>query len=348
MIQKLRNFLYTRETPFSVICRLRTVAVSYGLFDMTACIRSNPVRRFVQLLLSVPFFIYVVLRLLLSDARKTQRIMKNDATAAFEHELVMITCIKNEADYMAEWIIYHHMQGVTKFFIYDNGSTDCPKEKLRPFIQGGLVELIDFPGECKQVSAFTDGIKRASDVARYAAFLDADEFLVTASPDETIADVVRDTLAHNPKAGGLAVGWLMFGSSHHKTRPVGLVTENYLYRADAAFMNNIKTIGNPRLMHSFSSPHYPHYMYAGYNVNENGKRIYGSLDFHKSTARIHINHYFTKSEAECMAKIAKGIATVGTPRTKRIFTERDRNEVYDDTILRYLPELKKRLNSLSD
>lgn len=47
-----------------------------------------------------------------------------------------------------------------------------------------------------------------------------------------------------------------------------------------------------------------------------------------------------------MRKIEKGIATVGNPRTAAIFKERDKNDVYDDTILRYVKTLKTRLKKL--
>lgn len=326
---------------------MRSLAICYGLTSVLSKVRPTPVKLLVCIFILFPWFIYVGIRLPY-DRRRRIRQQQEDAAGNFEHDLALVTCVRNEASYMAEWVMYHHMVGFSKILIYDNGSNDNLTEVMKPFMQRGIVEVIDYPGECMQVAAFSDAISRVKGIARYVAFMDADEFILTYKEDESISDVVKDILHQHPDASGVAVGWLMFGSSHHKTRPDGLVTEEYRYRADEDFMKNIKTIGNPRLMDSFLSPHYPNYLFAGYNVDENGRTIYSSFNYHKSVRRLIINHYFTKSEAECMAKIAKGIATVGTPRTKRIFTERDRNDVYDDTILRYLPELKKRLNSLSD
>ena len=91
----------------------------------------------------------------------------------------------------------------------------------------------------------------------------------------------------------------------------------------------------------FVNPHYPIYKYGLSNVNEQGQRVVASLDYNKSTTRVWVNHYFTKSKEECMEKIRKGIATVGVARTEAIFKERDRNDIYDGTILRYVPNLKK-------
>lgn len=85
-----------------------------------------------------------------------------------------------------------------------------------------------------------------------------------------------------PIRGGIAISWVMYGSSNHIAKPDGLVIENYSSRADDSYMKNIKTIGNPRLMRKFMTPHYPLYQYGTCNANENGKAVRSSLDFNKS------------------------------------------------------------------
>jgi hypothetical protein len=43
-----------------------------------------------------------------------------------------ISCIvKNEQDYIGEWLQFHIMQGVKDFIIYDNGCTDDTLEIAR-------------------------------------------------------------------------------------------------------------------------------------------------------------------------------------------------------------------------
>jgi hypothetical protein len=49
------------------------------------------------------------------------------------HWLAVCTIVRNEARYMKEWIENHLLEGVTMFFIYDNGSTDNLREILKPF-----------------------------------------------------------------------------------------------------------------------------------------------------------------------------------------------------------------------
>lgn len=191
-----------------------------------------------------------------------------------------------------------------------------------------------------QVKAYTDAVNGFKYQTRYMMFVDIDEFVVTKKHSDSILQIV-ESLTKGKNVGGVALSWLMFGSNGQKVKPNGLVIENYTRRANDAYMNNIKTIANPRLISMFVNPHYPIYKYGLSNVNEQGQRVVASLDYNKSTTRVWVNHYFTKSKEECMEKIRKGIATVGVARTEAIFKERDRNDIYDGTILRYVPNLKK-------
>lgn len=288
-------------------------------------------------LLFIPFSFF----LHLIDRRKIRIIREEDEKAEYQHEWVAVTMVKDEAPYMVEWVAYYKLMGVTKFYIYDNDSSDNLSEELEPFIRDGLVTLIHWPGAIMQVKAFTDGARRCRKEARWVSFLDIDEFLVPTDPNSHILDIVKGIMNKNQYAAGVAVPWLIFGSNHHETRPDGLVLEHYTGRADDSYTFNIKTIANPRLIHSFYSPHYPCYLYGAYNINENGQRVYSSFDYNKSLSLLRIHHYFTKSKEECMQKIAKGIATVGNKRTEAIFYERDRNDEKDETMLRYVSQIKK-------
>ena len=51
---------------------------------------------------------------------------------------------------------------------------------------------------------------------KYIAFIDADEFLFPLNEGESVANIVSSILDVEPKAGGLAVNWRMFGSSFHE------------------------------------------------------------------------------------------------------------------------------------
>lgn len=337
----MRNFLYRHPFLFNTVCRLRAMMYAYGIMDFVS--RFSRCRLLFRGLSVLMFLLFAPFAgiLHLIHRRKIRRIREADEQAQYPHEWAAVIMVKDEAPYMAEWVAYYKLMGVTRFYIYDNDSSDNLAEELQSFINEGLVELIHWPGPIMQVKAFTDGAMRCRNEARWVSFLDADEFMVPANPHACIPDIVREVMKKDPHAAGVAVPWLMFGSNHHETMPDGLVIESYTGRAEESYTLNIKTIANPRLIHSFYSPHYPCYLYGAYNINENGQRVYASFDYNKSMTLLRIHHYFTKSKEECMKKIAKGIATVGRRRTEAIFYERDRNGVQDDSMLRYADAVKK-------
>ena len=61
--------------------------------------------------------------------------------------LTLCAIAKNEGRYLQEWIEYHKMLGVEKFFIYDNESADNTRKILQPYIVTKLVEYCYFPGK---------------------------------------------------------------------------------------------------------------------------------------------------------------------------------------------------------
>src|SRR5919204_208118 len=59
---------------------------------------------------------------------------------------------RDEAPYLREWIEFHGLVGVQRFFLYDDGSTDHHDEVLAPYIEDGTVvrhdsAVLDVGGE---------------------------------------------------------------------------------------------------------------------------------------------------------------------------------------------------------
>ncbi|MBQ6115557.1 MAG: glycosyltransferase family 2 protein, partial [Synergistaceae bacterium] len=91
--------------------------------------------------------------------------------------LAFVLIAKNEAPYIEEWIKFHHKQGVSHFFIYDNESEDNLREVLTPYIERGLVTYRLLKGRRRQIDAYNKAIHTYGRKFRYMAFLDADEFV---------------------------------------------------------------------------------------------------------------------------------------------------------------------------
>lgn len=66
--------------------------------------------------------------------------LPSDSTANYGKPSIYLSvaCIaKNEGPYIREWIEYHKIVGVERFYFYDNDSSDNTREVLEPYIRGG-------------------------------------------------------------------------------------------------------------------------------------------------------------------------------------------------------------------
>ena len=142
---------------------------------------------------------------------------------SFRYKLAVTAIIKNESRYLAEWIDYHLLAGIDHFYLYNNGSTDSTAEVLKPYIENGTVDLIDFPGQVKQLPAYHDALHRYMNECKYMAFIDADEFIRPLDAALSVYDVTERVLSsvNDPKAVGMIIPWRVFGSSGYVDMPTG-------------------------------------------------------------------------------------------------------------------------------
>lgn len=259
----------------------------------------------------------------------------------FKHPdyLSITLIIKNEAPYMEEWLNYHIGLGVTKFYIYNNESTDNLKEVLKPFIDQGYVVLEDIKGKLRQNPAYNAALARHRFDTHWMGLLDADEFLVPLKHDN-LCDFLKDY----EKYSALGINWVMYDGNGHLKKPEGLVTENFLTVHGNPHPKNlhIKSIVNPRKVKVCGSPHYCDFK-SGNTVDENGNPIKGAFSEQHHSDKIRINHYFSKSLEEFEAKISRGRAASSGKYEIRREEFEFADAVKDTSILKFIPNLKKRM-----
>ena len=160
----------------------------------------------------------------------SQPVTQTDST---QHYLAIFAIVRNEGAYLNEWVEFHRMMGVSHFFIYDNGSNDGTADLLYPYVNEGLVTLVNWADFLKgwegvagtsgrtQKLAMLHCIANFGHLAEWMAFIDADEFLFP-SAEGSLAEVLHGY----EDLDSLSVYWHMFGTSGHTRKPPGLVTEN--------------------------------------------------------------------------------------------------------------------------
>ena len=314
---------------------------------MTLPVISDTKRKLVKFITNfIPIKIYrkKLRGILLMGLSRYKNIIKSEKDKKFPHTLSIMAIMKNEGLYLKEWLDYHILVGVEKFYLYDNESTDNTKEILKPYIDKGIVDYIYWPGKSQQQPAYTDSFNKHAEETKWMAVIDLDEFLV-ASDYENIVDYLN-TL---PKGfAQLVIGWEQYGSSGHKKKPKGLVIENYKYHAAKSW--GVKSIVNPRLV-------YETVKMINANKTNNFQLLrmfiysflgmlsqYSSLIFSFFVAAIRVNHYVTKSYDEYINRMNQGSVSkmkIDEYRSVEKFKMYDRNEVYDYIMEKYVDKLKK-------
>ena len=257
----------------------------------------------------------------------------------FLYDLAVVAIFKDEGRYLKEWLDYHLLAGVEHFYLYNNNSSDDYAEVLAPYIEQELVTLTNLPGKTMQTFAYNDAVEKYRFECRYMAFIDLDEFIFPKS-NRAIVDIVDESLSKDKNATGLGINWQCFGSNGQKKADYSRgVLERFTSRAPSNWDTNkhVKTIVNPRFVSWVCNPHYATYFEGKFNVNSSG----GKVDFYSNVPvlfdKIVVNHYNIKSREEyTKRRIPKGWACPGkSPYGDKHFEFHDRNEVFDDGILKY-------------
>jgi hypothetical protein len=253
-----------------------------------------------------------------------------------------VCCIvKNENEYLEEWLSYHLKVGVQHFFVYDNGSMPPVQQTINTLGLSNNVSVISFSGKSKQNDAYQHCLRNFGFLSRWIAFIDVDEFVV---PKSKSADLVELLKKFEP-FGGLGINWLLFGSSGHLKKTKEPQIERFVLRArhDFSVNRHIKSIVQPKYVRRLRDPHSFKYVMGKYCVNEKFERIDGSFA-DVSVDTIQINHYFCRSLEEFTEKIARGFADksdIQRPLEQFHGSDKYSNEVEDRTIQSIVNDIRK-------
>ena len=267
-----------------------------------------------------------ILRYGLWKAIKLKFRMRHDQTVPLYY-LAVCAIAKDEGPYFQEWIEWHRKQGVEKFYIYDNESTDNTKEVLLPYIRSGIVEYCYWPGERQQLAVYDDCFDKHRTEARWIAVIDLDEFIVPIK-DHTIPEFLHRMEQYS----SVEINWLVYGSGGAKKREPGGVMERFRYHSlpEHKVNTHVKSIVDPKRVCTMTGCHEAARI-SGLSADSHGNPLKkGFRDRIPQQDVIRINHYAVKSYEEFLEKQARGRAS-GTQKTVKseYFDQYDLNDIQD-------------------
>lgn len=264
--------------------------------------------------------------------------------------LALVLIVRNEARHIGEWARFHRLAGARHIHVYDNGSTDGTVAALRDAV-GDFASVIPWDQKLRdarrgleihnQVLAYAHAVRNFGGRYRWMSFIDVDEFLVPKR-----AASLPEALAHLEGCRNISLPWHMFGRSGHVEAPEGGVLRNYTRRnpdpmSDAKGLRNFKMIVDPCHVTALKV----HEIETGDGTcNDRGARFTQATrerpGFY-SADHIQLNHYYTRSDAELKAKIARGpnLTTPDADHLRRVMRKVaaiEAGEVVDRTALDYL------------
>jgi hypothetical protein len=271
------------------------------------------------------------------------------AHSDYTYQISVCAIFRDDARFLKEWIEFHRLVGIEHFWLFNNLSQDDYMEVLRPYIEEGTVELIDWPYESKdqrqwehiQNTSYEEGIRRSIGKTKWLAFIDTDEFLFSVKSDQLL-----NVLRKFEKYGGVCANWQMYGTSGVKHIPDNeLMIDKLICKAPTEFWKNqfIKTIVRPERVHKVLHAHYPVYLEGFYTVNTDKKQVNRFKSDKVLIDQLRINHYWTRDEDFLYERKIERRDKPGSNCQDFLKYLDQLNECQDFEILRFAEALRKKV-----
>ena len=259
---------------------------------------------------------------------------------------------RDEAPYLKEWIEFHRLVGVEHFYLYNNSSVDGYLSILSPYIQAGVVDLLDWPSTPEQYVeeqklAYRHCIQKREGETFWLALVDIDEFI---APVDTPS--VPSYLAQfddEKYLGAVQINWQLYGTSFLAKLPQDrLMIESLIWKAPWDY--HTKSRPDNTVFKSIVRPH----AVKEYRIHEGAlKEKFYPLPKNKfklfqqpvQIEHLRINHYWTRAEDFFYdVKINRRMMFRDDDYLKVILRKLgELNQVEDTIMYRFVPELKKKM-----
>ena len=214
--------------------------------------------------------------------------------------------IRDENEYLKEWLAWHIGQGVQYFYIYDNGSKYPVYDFLLSLgIDHGKATVIDFCGkhEHLQHEAYNNCLKRFGKVSRWIGFIDSDE-MVRVKDGTKLPEFLKEF----EDFAGVFMPWVIYDANGHINKSDLPCRERFTKAASSDLWPGMgKVFVQPLYMREMLV--HNGYPAEGFHMaDENKNPIEAAVIMAPSATseRICVDHYYTKSHEEWVEKIWRG------------------------------------------
>ncbi len=272
-------------------------------------------------------------------------------------QVTAVSMMKDEGPYVIEWVAHHLAVGFSDLVVYTNDCSDGTDDMLIRLEELGLCH--------HRRNAIPEGIRPQPSALNYAQdepvvahsdwvmVFDADEFLSIKYGNGTLDDLLLATKAQG--ANGIVVTWRIFGSGGVVDWSRAPVTEQYLMAAPQTWNKGwgVKTlftfdpdywklgIHRPKMKTRHIKTEFPDQVKW---LNGSGREMEDYFKFRgwRSITRtvgydwVQLNHYAVKSvDSYAIRKMRGNVNNKADKYNSDYWSLQDRNEVLDDTMLRY-------------
>ena len=238
------------------------------------------------------------------------KLLRKMRESTFKYYCSICLIIRDENEYLLEWLNWHIAAGVEHFYIYDHGSEYSVKQFVSElgFDICEKVTVIDWCGshDDAQPDAYNDCLKRFGDESRWIGFIDADEQVRIKN-----GQALPKFLKKYEKYAGVMAVWLLYDADGQVKSGEGLLRDRFKHvNRSNSFCNCAgKVFVQPLFMEEMVI-HNGQAKIGFEIVDEHKKHIenYKLWSDAGTTDFICIDHYYTKSYEEWLKKIRRGSA----------------------------------------
>lgn len=298
----------------------------------------------VRVLTIILFFL--IIALIIIKYLTTRYLHKEEFKSDYKkYNLSIMAIFKNEQDYMEEWLDYHISQGFDQIYLYSNDLNLNSYPYLTNSKYVSHIKLVDWTNkknngiDTVQRQAYTHCVQTYSHQTQFLMMLDLDEFVVPIKSYSTVSDYLHSLKPQWDNIKAFKIQRYDFGSSGHKTKPLGTVMNSYKYHEKVC--SSFKTLANTDYIDVGSKFERVH----DFNLIPKSGKIFNSYFGYHETGfpnsckpntvneiPLVINHYYTKSYEEYLTRCDMwkngGINPIGFRQNcVDKFKSRDVNEV---------------------